>query len=329
MSYAHRNLTKQAHIGHAIAPVLETLEGRRLLSAAPLLGSAELGATGVLDVNGTRRADSIHVSLNAADATKLDVNINGVISTFDLALVRSVYMSGGNGKDVLTVDGTVSLTVKIDGGNGNDRLSGGSGNDELHGGKGKDDLDGGAGDDALDGAAGKDNLDGGEGDDDLDGGKGKDTCQGGLGSDSFDGDDAESEVADREADDDVLVALADVPEVVRNAFAAAFPDVTIDEIQMETEDDGVLEYEFEFVTANGFEGEAEYDADGNLLEAELPFDMAPLTVRSAFEAAFPGSTAHSVELESEDNGITYEFEFTATDGNEGEAEFDASGLQLA
>lgn len=328
MSYRDFGSARQAHVDDAIAPVLEALEGRRLLSAAPQLGSAELGTTGVLDVNGTRRADSIQVSLNSADATKLDVNINGVVRTFDLSLIRSVHMTGGNGKDVLTVDSTVSVAVKIDGGNGSDRLLGGSGDDELLGGKGKDDLDGGAGNDALHGAAGKDDLNGGEGDDDLDGGKGKDACTGGVGSDSFDDDDADSEVEDRDGDDDVLVSLADVPEVVRNAFASGFPGVTIDEIQMETEDDGSLEYEFEFATANGFAGEAEYDAEGNLLHAEMPLDMAPPTVRSAFEAAFPGSTVHSVELDSEDMGISYEFDFTATDGNEGEAEFDASGLQL-
>lgn len=331
MRYANARLIKQSRTREAISAVLETLEGRRMLSASPLVGSADLSSTGVLDITGTRRADQISVGLNAADSTKLDVTINGVTSTFDLAAVRSVHMSGGNGKDVLRVDeasGAISLSVRLDGGNGKDVLVGGSGHDELYGGKGKDDLDGGAGDDDLYGEAGKDSLDGEEGDDDLDGGKGKDACRGGAGSDSFDDDDGKREVADREADDDVLVALADVPEAVRGAFALAFAGATVDEIQMETEDDGTVEYEFEFTTAAGFRGEAEYDAAGTLLEAEMPVDMVPPTVRSAFDAAFSASTVHAVEMELEDGGISYEFEFTAADGSEGEAEFAADGLQL-
>lgn len=331
MRHANARMVKQSRIRQAVSPVLETLEGRRMLSASALSGSADLGATGVLDVAGTRRADQISVGLNAADSTKLDVTINGVTSTFDLAAVRSVRMSGGNGKDVLRVDeagGAISLSVRLDGGNGKDLLVGGSGDDELYGGKGNDDLDGGAGDDDLYGEAGKDGLDGEEGDDDLDGGKGKDSCHGGVGSDSFDADDDEREVADREADDDVLVALADVPEAVRDAFALAFAGATVDEIQMETEDDGTVEYELEFTTAAGFRGEAEYDAAGTLLEADMPADMVPPTVRSAFDAAFPGATVHEVEMSFEDGGITYEFDFTAADGSDGEAAFSAGGLEL-
>src|SRR4051794_39159452 len=53
---------------------LETLETRRLLAADPG-GVAALNA-GVLQVTGTRKADEIHVDLNAT-TSQLDVTING------------------------------------------------------------------------------------------------------------------------------------------------------------------------------------------------------------------------------------------------------------
>ena len=138
----------------------EALEGRRLLSASL--------AEGVLSVEGTDDADEIVVSLNATDpaASMLDVKINGEVSSFALADVTSLKISGGHGADVITIDetgGAITLAAEIFGGNGKDVLTGGSGNDKLDGGNGKDVLNGGAGDDTLTGGRGKDKLDGGAG----------------------------------------------------------------------------------------------------------------------------------------------------------------------
>jgi Ca2+-binding RTX toxin-like protein len=138
----------------------ESLEGRRLLSASLV--------EGVLSVEGTAEADEIVVSLNTSDpaASMLDVKINGEVSSFALADVTSLRISGGNGADVLTIDesgGAVMLAAELSGGNGKDVLTGGSGDDKLDGGNGKDALSGGAGDDTLAGGRGKDKLDGGEG----------------------------------------------------------------------------------------------------------------------------------------------------------------------
>jgi Ca2+-binding RTX toxin-like protein len=139
---------------------VELLEGRRLLSAAIV--------EGVLNVDGTADADEIIVSLNTTDpaATKLDVKLNGEVSSFPLADVTSLKISGGGGADVITIDetaGTITLAAQILGGNGKDILTGGSGNDSLDGGNGKDVLTSGAGDDTLVGGRGKDKLDGGAG----------------------------------------------------------------------------------------------------------------------------------------------------------------------
>jgi Ca2+-binding RTX toxin-like protein len=155
-------------------PVFQSLEERRMLSA-----SVEAG---VLTVAGTDANDTITVGLNATDNTKLDVNVNGTITSFALlnadttAAITGIKVSGGNGDDKINVDqtnGGIALPVTLDGGNGQDSLTGGAGADVLNGGNGKDVLSGGDGDDALSGGNGKDMLDGGLGTNVLDQGKGK------------------------------------------------------------------------------------------------------------------------------------------------------------
>src|SRR5687768_6967254 len=116
---------------------MQNLESRRLLSAAVV--------DGVLTVEGTDAADQIVVSLNTVDplVTKLDVTLNGVVSSFDLSAVTGISVSGGDGDDVITISeagGAVNLAAKLLGGNGQDVLSGASGNDSLEGGNGKDVL---------------------------------------------------------------------------------------------------------------------------------------------------------------------------------------------
>ncbi len=61
--------------------------------------------------------------------------------------VNQIVISGGSGNDTFTVDSSVTIPVKLNGGAGNDRLVGGSGDDVLVGGDGLDVLIGGAGND--------------------------------------------------------------------------------------------------------------------------------------------------------------------------------------
>lgn len=179
---------------------IESLETRVLFAANPG-GSAVLDA-GALVVNGTRRSDEIHLSLNATDATRLDVVINGAAAlSFSLVdITAGIRVEGGNGSDTISVDGAVSIAAVLSGGNGKDVLSGGAGADRLDGGNGVDQLAGGTGNDTLLGGNGADVLDGGDGDDRLDGGRAKDRVTGGLGTDTFTGD-AVSEVLDKAADE--------------------------------------------------------------------------------------------------------------------------------
>ena len=156
-----------------VLPVFQQLEERRLLSA-----SVEAG---ILTVVGTDANDTISVGLNATDNTKLDVSVNGTVSSFALlnadttAAITGIKISGGNGSDKITLDqtnGGIALPATLIGGNGQDTLTGAAGNDLLIGGNGKDNCTGGDGDDSLNGGNGKDVLDGGLGTNVLIPGKG-------------------------------------------------------------------------------------------------------------------------------------------------------------
>jgi Ca2+-binding RTX toxin-like protein len=181
---------RAGRVAAAASPAsFEPLEGRRLLSAAPAPAPA-IDAAGVLQVSGTNKSDVIVVELDAADATKLDVTVNGTMSQFDVSAVTGgVHVVGGNGSDDMEVHeataGAFTLPVSMEGGNGKDHLVGGSGADNLSGGNGKDDIDGGAGDDTIDGGRGKDHL------------------VGGTGADHFTGKHESKEVADGSSEDTI------------------------------------------------------------------------------------------------------------------------------
>src|SRR5437773_4358870 len=142
-----------------VFPMFQPLEERRLLSAAV--------EAGILTVVGTDANDTISVGLNATDNTKVDVGINGTVTSFALlnadttAAITGIKISGGNGDDKITVDqtnGGIAIPATLLGGNGQDSLTGGAGNDVLNGGNGKDVLVGGDGNDTLAGCGGNDSM---------------------------------------------------------------------------------------------------------------------------------------------------------------------------
>jgi Ca2+-binding RTX toxin-like protein len=186
---------------------VEPMEARRFLSAAPAPAPA-IDADGVLQVSGTNKSDVIVVELDASDATKLDVTVNGAMTQFDASSITGgVHVVGGNGSDDIEVHeataGEFTLPVFFEGGNGKDTLVGGSGADNLSGGNGGDVLKGMAGDDTLAGGNGKDDLDAGDGNDTIDGGQGKDHLVGGAGADHFTGTKEAKEVSDASSEDTI------------------------------------------------------------------------------------------------------------------------------
>src|SRR4051794_18817326 len=93
--------------GHSTprAALVEALEGRRLLSAAPPPLPA-VDAGGVLQVAGTKKSDVIVVAVDTA-AGMVNVTVNGVKTQVSLASVTGgVRVSAGNGNDQVGVDET-------------------------------------------------------------------------------------------------------------------------------------------------------------------------------------------------------------------------------
>ena len=154
--------------------VLETLEGRRLLTAALV--------DGVLTVNGTAGNDVLTLAQTADGKVKVVTGEKkkAVTQTFDAALVTKVVIAAGRGNDRVTA-ATLKMPMSVNAGDGNDRVEAGMAADVVLGGAGNDTLLGAAGNDTLNGEAGNDALDGGTGDDNLLGGLGLDRLIGGLG----------------------------------------------------------------------------------------------------------------------------------------------------
>lgn len=95
--------------------------------------------------------------------------------------VASFIVNAAAGDDQVRVAPSVSISVTLRGGPGNDVLVGGSGDDSIYGGAGADRLVGRGGNDLLVGGPGNDELIGGPGNDVLRGGPGEDRLSGGPG----------------------------------------------------------------------------------------------------------------------------------------------------
>jgi Ca2+-binding RTX toxin-like protein len=174
---------------HATSSVLDLLEARWLLAAAPPTLS-----NGLLTINGTGGSDHIRVE-HGVDRTRLVITVNSAVTTFSSSSVDRIRVNCGKGNDdaiVYQANGAVFQSVTMYGGIGQDTLAGGTGRDQLFGGDDndilaggwrRDTLDGGNGDDNLFGGGRRDLLIGGDGEDLLFGGPGGDTCHGGLGND--------------------------------------------------------------------------------------------------------------------------------------------------
>jgi Ca2+-binding RTX toxin-like protein len=194
--------------------LLETLEGRRLLSAS-VTGNGTLKIVGSEDA-----ANTIHVACNDS-TTQYDVTINGETESFDAADVRRLRISGGEEADTITVANSAkvrayingnggddvltagSKRTAINGGDGNDSITGSAKTDTLRGGAGNDTIAAGAGDDRINGDDGDDILSGDAGDNEIGGGGGADTITALDGDDVIIGGDGEDSIDAGTGDDDI------------------------------------------------------------------------------------------------------------------------------
>ena len=124
--------------------------------------------------------------------------------TFNASTITDIQVRTRGGNDIVVTTPSVTKTMTIDGGAGNDILTGGSGRSVIIGGSGNDVLYGGAGDDILLGGDGNDDLFGGAGNDVLVGGNGNDILSGGTGRDVLIGS-QDDDVLDGGTDEDVLI----------------------------------------------------------------------------------------------------------------------------
>jgi Ca2+-binding RTX toxin-like protein len=146
-------------------------------------------ADGIIRTQGTSGNDVINITLadQFTQLPKYRININGANQFWPIGgeLLGFDFTTLG-GDDI--VNSQVSLIpVRVDTGDGNDRILGGSANDMLIGGAGKDQLDGGGGNDRLNGNGGNDKLIGGAGADRLYGYAGNDILDGGSSNDRLEG----------------------------------------------------------------------------------------------------------------------------------------------
>src|SRR6478609_1921414 len=92
MSKHQKRISLAAATDQALCEKLE----RRALRSASL-------DNGVLNVLGTTGNDHMAVFVDANDATKIDVKLNGKVTTYDRASINSIYMEGRAGNDEMGI----------------------------------------------------------------------------------------------------------------------------------------------------------------------------------------------------------------------------------
>lgn len=98
---------------------VESLEGRRLMSAAPH-GLAFVDGRGGLYVNGTGGADAITL-VEENGAVRLEMNASGKVTQRTFEGVRNVWIAAGRGDDAVSCDVSTASAV-VDGGSNNDLI---------------------------------------------------------------------------------------------------------------------------------------------------------------------------------------------------------------
>jgi Ca2+-binding RTX toxin-like protein len=186
-------------------PLVEALEGRRLLSASIVHD--------VLTIFGTPKDDTIKVGYadtasRPVAVAKLtgnyyEVSIDNVVHDFPAGKIHKIVVSGGAGNDTIAFNGDFSLGGPI---SLNPRAlgpvqvpavaRGGAGNDTLVDGAGPTTLMGGAGNDSIYSVFSNTVIGGGSGNDriELQGNSGQHVVFGGTGNDTLYGSSAEDEL---------------------------------------------------------------------------------------------------------------------------------------
>ena len=179
---------RSAHIPPT-ATMIETVEPRLLLT-----GEVFIDPTGTLNIVGSQYKDEVNCYVTGDTLTvRFRTPYAPVYPTytyfqFAVGAVKQISFTGGAGDDSFTASNDINTTrpvvpMKLDGGDGNDRLYGSSLNDVIRGGAGNDVIYTFEGMDIVLAGSGADTVYGGEGNDFLCGDSGNDRLNGENGND--------------------------------------------------------------------------------------------------------------------------------------------------
>ncbi len=157
--------------------------GESTLTVPVTISPVYVDDAGNLIINGSDAADRIILSF-VSGGIQARIN-NKPYPPMAPDAGGEVRVFGYDGRDTITVSGSINFGVFVDGGDGADYITGGSGNDTLLGGAANDRVIGGGGDDLI---YGGDGLEGPDGADSINGGNGNDTIYGEGGNDTINGD---------------------------------------------------------------------------------------------------------------------------------------------
>jgi Ca2+-binding RTX toxin-like protein len=175
---------------------IQPLEERCVLSAASLLGE------GTVLVVGSDEANSISVG-HLQNSDFITIRVDDSSFTFPSSAIRHIHIRAQGGDDIVRVRPSVTQTMTIEGGDGNDLIVGSQQRDLIYGGDGHDRLLGQGGNDSIDGGSGGDWIEGGSGNDRLSGADGVDIIFGGSGDDQIHGGDGGDYLIGGSGDDDL------------------------------------------------------------------------------------------------------------------------------
>jgi hypothetical protein len=200
--------------------VLETLESRQMMSAAPI-GSVSIDK-GIVTLTGDPQLPTM-LDVSYAPNGNLLANAGQTFREYPVAQVKEFVINGGAGADYIYIDPNIDIPANINSGQGNDTIRAGGGNDTVvagngnvliygktgnniitvgngndtilsggsdssdtvHAGNGNDSIVGGGGNNLLVAGDGDDTMIGGGGNDTIVVGNGNDLLRGSLGNDSL------------------------------------------------------------------------------------------------------------------------------------------------
>jgi hypothetical protein len=211
-------------VGTALATTaMERDPGRQMVVARE--------ADGTVVIDTSDRSDDIEISRNRNGTIR--VTVNGSSRDFAAHDVPQLAVRANGGDDNIRVRPGTNLrgiSLRLEGGAGNDTivgsdahdvLVGGEGDDRIWGRKGNDLILGGGGNDELHGEEGRDIIIGGAGDDRIDGGPGNDFLQGGTGTNEVVGGAGQNSIVGEPAGDaGRTIIIRGSPEFIAETEAA-------------------------------------------------------------------------------------------------------------